>query len=302
MKKKIHVALLKGGLSSEREVSLSSAKGIKAALDKLGYKVTEIDVTRNIANDLQEIKPDIAFNALHGTYGEDGCIQGVLEFLGIPYTHSGVRASSVGMDKPLAKYIFAGCGILCPEGQVADIEDILKKDIMPRPYVLKPISEGSSVGVVIVNHQNRIEREWLLPNHKQYIIEKYIPGLELSCAVLDGQALGVIEVKPKQGFYDYTNKYTDNKSDHIMPAQIANDVYEQVKLVSEKAYKILGCRGVARADFRYDHEGDGQVYLLEINTHPGMTPLSLVPEIARYVGIEFEEIIDRLVKGARCEN
>ncbi len=301
---KKHVALLMGGLSSEREVSLSSGKAVCKALLELGYKVTVIDMGRDVALKLAEAKPDLVYNALHGTYGEDGCLQGLLEIMAIPYTHSGVMASAIAMDKQQAKRAFEAVGILCCDGFEATREDILsgitdKK--IARPYVIKPVAEGSSVGVhIMLPSSNKILLEMDLGRTTRFLVEKFIPGKELSVAVMDNGALGVIELKPADGFYDYTNKYTDGKTSHIMPADIPKNIYEKAMHNAYLAHTTLGCRGISRSDFRYDADGDDKLYILELNTHPGFTPLSLVPEIARYKGISFKDLVEYLVTGAKC--
>lgn len=302
---KKHVAVLMGGLSAEREVSFSTGKGVVKALEGLGYKVTPVDVGRDVASVLANLKPDVAFNALHGPYGEDGCIQGLLEIMGIPYTHSGVLASSVGMDKVKSSSIFAQSGILCTFGKVIHKNDNIKKDPLPRPYVIKPLFEGSSIGVKLIFEGDNFDfsdYEWAYGD--EVIVERYVPGKEIQVAVVGDKAIGAIEIRPKGRFYDYEAKYTDGMAEHIMPAPIAKEAYNTVLAIAEKAHHLLGCRGVSRSDFRYDdtNGGDGKLYLLEINTHPGMTPLSLVPEIAAYCGISFPQLVDRLVQEARCGN
>lgn len=296
-----HIALLQGGMSSEREVSLSSGKGIAAALKELGYKVTPVDPDRNLAENLKKIKPDVAFIALHGTYGEDGCVQGLLEIMGIPYTHSGLLASAVAMNKVLTKSILAKEGILSAEGRKISREEVLAGDPMKRPFVIKPVDEGSSVGIFIIKKgDNTIIKAKDIEKIDNFMVEKYIPGRELSVAVMGDKALGVIELRPKSGFYDYKNKYTDGKTEHLMPAPLDKKVYKKAMDAALKAHKTLGCSGISRSDFRYDEEGDGNIYFLEINTHPGMTPLSLVPEIAAHSGVSYKDIVDYLVKEAKC--
>lgn len=299
-----HVAVLMGGMSSEREVSRVSGKGVTEALERLGYRVTAVDVDRDIASVLNELKPDVVFNALHGTYGEDGCIQGLLEILGIPYTHSGVAASAIAMDKQTTKELLQQHGILFPPGQVVSRREVLAGDVLPRPYIVKPVDEGSSVGVILMEKDGpkRVDEKMLPEKTKRFLVEKYIPGRELSVAVLDGKALGVIELRPKSGFYDYENKYSDGKTDHLMPAPVDEGIYKGAMKIAASAHNILGCRGVTRSDFRYDDQNSGKLYLLEINTHPGFTPLSLAPEIAKYTGIAFDELVKRLVETARCDH
>jgi D-alanine-D-alanine ligase len=301
-----HIAILKGGWSAEREVSLNSGAACAKALRELGYKVTEIDVAPDVAEKLTEVKPDVAFNALHGTFGEDGGMQGVLEMLKIPYTHSGVLASALAMDKPMAKKVFAAVGLLCPKGKVCNHEELLRGDPLPRPYVIKPANEGSSVGVHIIEVTSG---EWREVSEKilatgysprtTYLVEEYIPGREITVAVLNNTPLGVTEIRPKSGFYDYTNKYTDGKTEHLCPAPLPKDKYDEVMQLALRAHQVLGCRGLSRADFRYD---DKQFYLLEVNTQPGMTALSLSPEIAASVGISFNQLVKLLVDNASCDS
>lgn len=300
-----HIAVLMGGLSAERDVSLSTAKGVIKSLEALGYDVTPVDVGRDVAEVLAKLKPDVAFNALHGPYGEDGCIQGLLEIMGIPYTHSGVLASSIGMDKVKSSSVFIQNGIRCTFGKVIHKNENIQDDPLPRPYVVKPLYEGSSIGVKLVfegDNFNFSDYEWAYGD--EVIAERYIPGKEIQVAVVGDKAIGAIEIRPKGRFYDFEAKYTDGMAEHIMPAPIAKADYDEALMLAEKAHHIIGCRGVSRADFRYDdtEDGDGKLYLLEINTHPGLTPLSLVPEIAAYHGISFSELVDSLVKEARCEN
>lgn len=299
-----HVAVLKGGWSAEREVSLKSGTACANALRELGYKVSEIDVKPDIAQVLAEVKPDAVFNALHGNYGEDGCIQGVLEVLQIPYTHSGVLASSLAMDKPMAKRVFEAVGILCPKGVTRTLAELKMQDPMPRPFVVKPASEGSSVGVYVVFEDNNQPLSVILSEEKEaerpYLVEEYIPGRELTVAVLNDRPLGVTEIRPISGFYDYTNKYTDGKTEHLCPAPLLPPAYAQVMEIALAAHRALGCRGLSRADFRYDdRQNKGNFYLLEVNTQPGMTALSLSPELALHAGISFNELVRTLIESAR---
>lgn len=302
-----HVAVLMGGISREREVSLVSGQEVAAALDSLGYRVTLVDVGRQMGKQLEEVKPDVAFVALHGTYGEDGCVQGVLEMLGIPYTHSGVLASAVGMDKVVAKRLFESAGIRCPLGRELLFDDyrslvMVGEDPLPRPYVVKPPCEGSSVGVYIVNSGDNTPEEvvkhWSFGS--RLMVEEYIPGRELSGSVFDDAAVAVTELRPKQGFYDYEAKYTDGKTDHVIPADLPDVVYQAVLEISEKAHALLGCDVVSRSDFRYDDSVSGVdgLYLMEVNTHPGLTPTSILPEAVCYAGSSFEVLVDRLVRRA----
>lgn len=287
-----HIAVLKGGWSAEREVSLNSGAACAKALRELGYQVTEIDVARDIAEVLKNVKPDVVFNALHGRFGEDGCIQGLLEILQIPYTHSGVLASSVAMDKPLAKLVFQAAGLNVPVGKILTSEELLKGDPMKRPFVVKPANEGSSVGVYIIKEGDGFSP---LPAGQSWLVEEYIAGREITCAVLNDVALGVTEIRPKSGFYDYENKYTDGKTEHLCPAPLTKEEYDAVMKKALIAHQSLGCRGLSRSDFRYDGK---DFYILEINTQPGMTSLSLSPEIAAFAGINFNELVQRLIDSA----
>lgn len=294
------VAVLLGGQSSEREVSLSSGAAVVKACEALGYDTTAIDVGDDVAEKIRAAKPDVVFNALHGRFGEDGCIQGLLELLKIPYTHSGLLASAVAMDKPMAKKIFAAAGIRVAEGVVAHKDAVIGHDVLERPYVVKPSNEGSSVGVKLVFKNDNFfftQENW--PYGETVLVEKYVAGRELTVAVLDGEALGVTEITIPSGFYDYENKYTAGKSHHICPAQIDQKIYDEAMDMAVKAHVALGCRGLSRSDFRWDDEGDGKLYILETNTQPGMTPLSLSPELAAYRGISFNELVRRLVDGAK---
>ena len=287
-----HVAVLKGGWSAEREVSLNSGVACAKALRELGYQVTEIDVSFDIADVLKQTKPDVVFNALHGRYGEDGCVQGLLEILKIPYTHSGVLASSVAMDKPMAKIVFTAAGLRVPFGKIVTSEELLKGDPMPRPYVVKPANEGSSVGVYIVKDGDKLP---VLSGGDGWLVEEYIAGREITVAVLNDVPLGVTEIRPISGFYDYENKYTDGKTEHLCPAPLERDEYDSVMQMALTAHSALGCSGLSRSDFRYDGKN---FYILELNTQPGMTSLSLSPEIAAYAGISFNHLVEALVKAA----
>jgi D-alanine-D-alanine ligase len=301
-----HVAVLLGGMSAEREVSLTSGAAVAKALEELGYRVSRVDAQKDVVQQLAVLKPDVVFNALHGRWGEDGCVQGALELLGIPYTHSGVLASAVAMDKPMAKKVFTAVGLQVPGGRVFTREEMLADEPMPRPYVIKPSNEGSSVGVMIVKEGDNTgftPQNW--PFGASVLVEPYISGREVQVAVLDDKALGAIEIRPKGQFYDYEAKYTDGGAEHLMPAPIPADHYHEVCELAVRAHQALGCRGLTRSDFRYsDAEKDRQnpFYLLEINTQPGMTPLSLSPEIAAHSGISFSALVDRLVKTARLDN
>jgi D-alanine-D-alanine ligase len=307
---KKHVALLCGGWSVEREVSLVSGRDCAKGLREKGYEVTEVDVGHDVAERLADLKPDVVFNALHGQWGEDGCVQGLLEVLEIPYTHSGVLASAVAMDKERAKSLFASVGIHCAEGLVAPRDEALKSHLMEPPYVIKPVNQGSSVGVFLIREgDNRPPTEIGSPNSglgEEVMLERFIAGRELTVAVMDGTALGVTEIDPRASFYDYESKYAEGGSAHILPAELPQEIFVKACVWSEHAFNVLGCRGVARADFRYDdtqsEEGDpGELVMLEINTQPGMTPTSLVPEQAAYKGISFPDLVGWMVEDASCQ-
>ena len=297
-----HVAVLMGGWSAEREVSLRSGKACADALSRVGYRVSPIDAGRDIATVLAETKPNVALNVLHGRPGEDGTLQGVLEILGIPYSHSGVLASALAMHKVYAKALFRAADIPVAEDLVASRFDAGKRHLMPPPYVVKPIAEGSSVGVFIVTEdhphppQELYRDDWAFG--EQVLIERYIPGKELTCAVLGDRALDVIEIEPATRFYDYEAKYASGGSRHVLPAQILPNVYQDVRRLALAAHSALGCRGVSRADFRYDDRGTGKLVCLEINTQPGMTETSLVPELAAHAGITFDELVRWMVEDA----
>jgi D-alanine-D-alanine ligase len=299
-----HVAVLMGGWSAERDVSLRSGEACAAACERTGYRVTRIDVGRDIATVLTDTKPDIALNVLHGRPGEDGTLQGMLEVLGIPYTHSGVLASALAMQKDFARALFRAADVPVAEGLVASRAAAAKEHLMPPPYVIKPISEGSSVGVFIVTAEHRHPPQELTrvdwPFGDKVLIEQYIPGKELTCAVVGENALGVIEIVPAVRFYDYEAKYAPGGSKHLLPAPILPNVYQQVRRLALAAHRALGCRGVTRADFRYDDriEGTGGLVCLEINTQPGMTETSLVPELAAHAGIPFDELVRWMVDDA----
>ncbi|WP_353277505.1 D-alanine--D-alanine ligase [Wolbachia endosymbiont (group B) of Villa cingulata] len=293
------IAILSGGFSCEREISLMSGKAVKKALDSLSYNAIEIDVDSNIAQKLKKTNPALAFIALHGPYGEDGCIQGLLEILGIKYTHSEVMASAVAMNKVMSKHIFHSLNIDTPRGYVISREDVLKNNIkVDYPYVLKPINEGSSIGVhMIFSHEDYLE----LKNNsstimEKMIIEEYIPGIELHTAVLLNEAIGTMEIRPKNKFYDYEAKYTDGFAEHIFPAKIPDNIYRMTLEHALKVHQFLGCKTVSRSDFRYNPQNN-TLKMLEINTHPGFTELSLIPEIAKLTkGIDFNELIKIIVK------
>ncbi|MBT5297316.1 MAG: D-alanine--D-alanine ligase [Rhodospirillaceae bacterium] len=297
-----HVAVLMGGWSAEREVSLVSGAACAKALQDAGMDVTSIDVQRDMGGLLTRLypKPDAVFNALHGRYGEDGCVQGLLDILGIPYTHSGLMASALAMDKPMAKRLFAAAGIPVAEHVIATQDEVLSGQAMDTPYVVKPANEGSSVGVHIIrdgdNEPLFSESGWPFGEH--VMVERFIEGRELSVSVMGDKALAVTEISTHRGFYDYAAKYEDGGSVHIVPADIPQNVEAEAKRLAVLAHQTLGCRGVSRADFRYD--GD-QLYMLEINTQPGMTPTSLVPEQAAHVGMSFQELLVWMVENAECD-
>ncbi len=299
-----HVAVLMGGWSAEREISLRSGKACGEALARLGYRVTRIDVGRDIAAVLATVKPDVALNVLHGRPGEDGTLQGILEVLAIPYTHSGVMASAVAMQKEIAKTLFRAAGIPVPEGVVASRFDAAKEHILERPYVIKPLAEGSSVGVFIVTAEHAHPPQELNRSDWEFgdrvLVERYIPGKELTCAVMGDEALGVIDIVPATPFYDYEAKYAPGGSKHVLPANLSSFVYQEVRRLALAAHGALGCRGVSRADFRYDDRigGVGGLACLEVNTQPGMTQTSLVPELAAHAGITFDELVRWMIEDA----
>jgi D-alanine-D-alanine ligase len=300
-----HVAVLMGGCSAEREISLSSGKAVASALEGEGYRVTMIDVDRDVALRIAEAKPDVCFNALHGRFGEDGCIQGVLECLAIPYTHSGVLASSLAMHKERAKDVLRPAGVPVAEAEVVIRKEALERHVIAPPYVVKPLTEGSSVGVVIVSEGAKGPPKLIAEGgalEELVMVERYIPGRELTCAVIGEFVTEVIEIVPLKGlaFYDYEAKYAPGGSQHVLPANLSPDVYELVRKYTVNAYSALGCRGAARADFRYDGAGSGELICLEINTQPGMTETSLVPEMAAYAGWSFGELVRWMVEDASC--
>ncbi|HVG50482.1 MAG TPA: D-alanine--D-alanine ligase [Xanthobacteraceae bacterium] len=299
-----HVAVLMGGWSSEREVSLRSGKACADALERQGFRVARVDVDRNVATTLANIRPDVALNMLHGRPGEDGTIQGMLEVLGIPYSHSGVLSSALAMQKDRAKMVLAAAGVPVPEGRVVSRAEAAKDHPLPRPYVIKPISEGSSVGVFIVTEahahppQELNRPDWSFG--EELLCEQYIPGKELTCAVMGHKSLDVIEIVPTVKFYDYEAKYAPGGSKHVLPAKIKPNVYQEARRLALQAHRALGCRGVSRADFRFDDrmEDTRGLVCLEVNTQPGMTETSLVPELAAYAGISFEELVKWMVEDA----
>lgn len=289
-----HVAVLLGGLSSEREVSLVSGAACADALERLGAKVSRVDAGRDLAQVLSRLKPDVCFNALHGAWGEDGCVQGVLETLGLPYTHCGVLASALAMDKAKAKAVLAAGGVIVPGGGLFNRFEVAARHVLPPPYVVKPNAEGSSVGVFLVfEGANAPPQEVIAPSWtfgEEVMVEPYIRGMELAVGVMDGKAMTVTEIVPSTGFYDYEAKYGEGGSQHIVPARIPPEVADKAKKLSEMAHAALGCRGVTRSDLRYDDVNDVLV-LLEVNTQPGMTPTSLVPEQAAAGGVDFDALV-----------
>jgi D-alanine-D-alanine ligase len=299
-----HVAVLMGGWSAEREVSLRSGRACADALERKGYRVSRVDVGRDIATVLGTLKPDAAFNVLHGRPGEDGTLQGILEIVAVPYTHSGVLSSALAMQKDLAKTVMKAAGVPVPDGKVVSRHEAAKTHVIPRPYVIKPIAEGSSVGVFIVSEQHQhppqelTRPDWAFG--EEVLVERYIAGKELTCAVMGDRALDVIEIVPKVRFYDYEAKYAPGGSKHELPAQISPFVYQEVRRLALLAHRALGCRGVSRADFRFDDRSAGteSLFCLEVNTQPGMTETSLVPELAQYAGMSFEELVQWMVEDA----
>ena len=302
-----HVAVLMGGWSSERSVSLSSGEACVKALKSAGYRVTEVDVQPDVAEVLAKLKPDVAFNALHGPFGEDGCIQGVLEILSIPYTHSGVMASSLAMNKEKAKEIMRAAGIPVAESRVMHRLDVAREHPLKPPYVIKPVCEGSSFGVLIVRGnqphppQELYSADW--PYGDIVMVERYVAGRELTCGAMGDKALDVIDVLSNDhDFYDFDAKYAPGGSSHILPAELKPNIYEYIQSLTLTAHKALGCRGISRADFRYDEtaDGDGDLICLEVNTQPGMTPTSLVPEMAAEAGYDFPQLVSWMVEDASC--
>jgi D-alanine-D-alanine ligase len=303
-----HVAVLMGGWSAERPVSLNSGRGCADALEGRGYRVSRVDVGRDIAEVLAKLRPDVAFNALHGRVGEDGTLQGLLEILRIPYTHSGVLASALAMQKDLAKVVLQAAGVPVAHGVTVDRHDAAKRHVLEPPYVLKPVSEGSSFGVVIVKKDRahppqEVGREdW--PYGDRLLAERFVDGKELTCAVIGDRALDIIEIQPvSEAFYGYDAKYAKGGSVHVLPAKIKPKIYHEVQDLALRAHRALGCRGVSRADFRWDEtKGDsGELVCLEVNTQPGMTETSLVPEMAAYAGLSFGELVEWMVEDATCD-
>jgi len=299
-----HVAVLMGGWSSERSVSLSSGRGCADALEARGYRVSRIDVGRDVGHVLYDLKPDVAFNALHGPYGEDGTIQGVLEFLGISYTHSGVLASALAMNKAKAKAVFAAAGLPTAAHKIVNRLEAAAAHVLAPPYVLKPISEGSSVGVLIVREDATHPPQELYSSDWHYgeeiLAERYIPGRELTCAVIGDRATEVLEIVPVgHAFYDFDSKYVPGASRHEVPANLKPNIYQTCRNLTLEAHRSLGCRGVSRADFRFD-DATEELILLEVNTQPGMTPTSLVPDLAGYEGMAYGDLVAWMVEDASC--
>ena len=301
-----HVAVLMGGWSAEREISLRSGKACADALERSGYQVSRIDVDRAVAATLRARKPDVALNVLHGRPGEDGTLQGLLEVIGIPYSHSGVLASALAMKKDIAKSVLKSAGVPVPGGMVAARKEAAKRHLLPPPYVIKPVAEGSSVGVFIVREDHKhppqelTRADWAFGD--QILVEPYIPGKELTCAVMGDRVLGVIEIVPTVKFYDYEAKYSPGGSKHLLPAPIAADVYREVQRLSLAAHRALGCRGVTRSDFRFDDSlGVKGLFCLEVNTQPGMTETSLVPELAAHAGTSFADLVRWMVEDASLD-
>ncbi|HEX7711905.1 MAG TPA: D-alanine--D-alanine ligase [Sphingomonadaceae bacterium] len=305
---KLHVAVLMGGWAAEREVSLMSGTGVADALEARGHRVTRIDMGHDVAARIAEAAPDVVFNALHGVPGEDGTVQGMLDLMGVPYTHSGLAASVIAIDKELTKLVLVPHGIPMPGGRIVKSAELFDADPLARPYVLKPVNEGSSVGVAIVtdesNYGNPIRRDAAGPWQEfgQLLAEPYIRGRELTVAVVSGRALTVTELVPKSGFYDFTAKYTDGLTEHVCPAKIPPEIAQLCMEYALKAHHALGCKGTSRADFRWDDErGEAGLFLLEVNTQPGMTPLSLVPEQAKYCGMSYGALVEAIIADALAD-
>ncbi len=309
---KLHVAVLLGGWSNERPVSLMSGEGVATALEERGHKVTRIDMGRDVAQKLAETAPDVVFNALHGSPGEDGAVQGLMDLMGLTYTHSGMVTSVIAIDKELTKQALVPHGVPMPGGRIVTVEEIYAKDPLERPYVLKPVNEGSSVGVAIItaegNYGNPISPDAKGPwqEFSSLLAEPFIRGRELTTAVLGGadgtRALMVTELKPKSGFYDFDAKYTEGMTEHICPAQIPEEITQACLDLALRCHRLLGCKGCSRTDFRWDDEqGLAGLFVLETNTQPGMTPLSLVPEQARYLGISYGELVETIIADALAE-
>jgi len=304
--KNLHIVVLMGGWSAERPVSLMSGNDVANALEERGFtNVSRVDMDRNVAAVLAGLRPDVVFNALHGTPGEDGTVQGMLDLMQIPYTHSGLETSVIAIDKELTKMVLVPGGVRMPKGKLVASKALYEGDPMPRPYVLKPVNEGSSVGVAIVTDGSnyghpisaKAEGPWM--HFERLLAEPFIRGRELTVAVLGDEALCVTELKPKAGFYDFDAKYTEGMTEHVCPADVPPAIAEAMLAMALRAHRLLGCKGASRSDFRWDDEqGEAGLYLLEINTQPGMTPLSLVPEQARQKGISYGELVERIIAEA----
>ena len=302
----LNIVVLMGGWSAERPVSLMSGNGVADALEERGFtNVSRVDMDRNVAAVLAGLRPDVVFNALHGTPGEDGTVQGMLDLMQIPYTHSGLETSVIAIDKELTKMVLVPGGVRMPKGKLVASKALYEGDPMPRPYVLKPVNEGSSVGVAIVTDGSnyghpisaKAEGPWM--HFERLLAEPFIRGRELTVAVLGDEALCVTELKPKAGFYDFDAKYTEGMTEHVCPADVPPAIAEAMLAMALRAHRLLGCKGASRSDFRWDdEEGEAGLYLLEINTQPGMTPLSLVPEQARQKGISYGELVERIIAEA----
>ena len=312
LSRKLHVAVLMGGWANERPVSLMSGEGVAKALEARGHRVTRIDMDRQVAARLAEAAPDVVFNALHGVPGEDGTVQGMMDLMGLTYTHSGLATSVIAIDKQLTKNALVPHGIPMPGGRIVKSAELFERDPLPRPYVLKPVNEGSSVGVAIVtdssNYANPIARDAKGPwqEFDELLAEPYIKGREMTAAVVDFEdgprALAVTELRPKSGFYDFDAKYTDGMTEHVCPAELPDHIRDLCLEYALRAHKLLGCKGTSRTDFRWDEEqGEDGLFVLETNTQPGMTPLSLVPEQAKYVGLEYGELVETVIAAALRE-
>jgi D-alanine-D-alanine ligase len=302
----INIVVLMGGWSAERPVSLMSGNGVADALEERGFtNVSRVDMDRNVAQVLAGIRPDVVFNALHGTPGEDGTVQGMLDLMQIPYTHSGLETSVIAIDKELTKMVLVPHGVRMPKGKIVESKSLYEGDPMARPYVLKPVNEGSSVGVAIVTNEGnygqpisaRAEGPWM--HFDRLLAEPFIRGRELTVSVMGDEAMCVTELKPKAGFYDFDAKYTDGLTEHVCPADVPPNIAQEMMDMAVTAHRLLGCKGASRSDFRWDDtQGEAGIYLLEVNTQPGMTPLSLVPEQARQKGISYGELCERIVAEA----
>ncbi len=298
----MHIAVIMGGMSGERDVSLSTGKGVVDTLSKKSYRVTPIDMGPDIANILSNLKPDLVFNALHGDFGEDGRLQGLLDIMNLPYTHSKLLACAIGMDKVIAKDIFTSNGFSCAKAVIFDKNNKPSKDPIARPYVIKPVHGGSSLGVQVIFAEDNFDiRDYECSFDDTYMVEEYIPGREIQVAIVDNKAIGVLEIVPKGRFYDYESKYTDGMAEHIYPAKLSEEKTKEALMLAEKAHKLIGAKCVSRVEFRYNDKGDDKFYILEVNTHPGMTPLSIVPEIAAKNGISFDSFLELLIKDALKE-